>query len=35
MSEYGAAALNLGITEKLAGYLADLQFEDLHDDVIH
>ncbi|MBE89726.1 MAG: hypothetical protein CMM76_09850 [Rhodospirillaceae bacterium] len=35
MSEYGAADLNLGITEKLAGYLADLQFEDLPDDVIH
>ncbi|MFL2687771.1 MAG: MmgE/PrpD family protein [Alphaproteobacteria bacterium] len=35
MSEYGAADLNLGITEKLAGYLADLQFEDLPGDVIH
>ena len=35
MSEYGAADLNLGITEKLAGYLADLQFEDLPGDVVH
>jgi 2-methylcitrate dehydratase PrpD len=35
MAEYGAADLNLGITEKLSSYLADLKFEDLPDDVVH
>lgn len=35
MTEYGAAELNLGITEKLAGYLAGLGYEDLPGAVVH
>ncbi|HAA90984.1 MAG TPA: 2-methylcitrate dehydratase [Rhodospirillaceae bacterium] len=35
MTEYGAADLNLGITEKLAGYLATLDYDDLSDDAAH
>jgi 2-methylcitrate dehydratase PrpD len=35
MAEYGAADLNLGITEKLSSYLAGLKFEELPDDVVH
>ncbi len=35
MAEYGAADLNLGITEKLSTFLADLKFEYLPADVIH
>jgi 2-methylcitrate dehydratase PrpD len=35
MSDYGAAELNLGITEKLAEYLSALDYEDLPPDVAH
>src|SRR5680860_437687 len=35
MTEYGAAELNLGITEKLADYLANLKYEDLPGGVAH
>jgi len=35
MTEYGAAELNLGITEKLAEYLVNLKYEDLPDAVAH
>jgi 2-methylcitrate dehydratase PrpD len=35
MTEYSAAALGLGITEKLAAYLSALRFEDLPEDVVH
>jgi 2-methylcitrate dehydratase PrpD len=35
MAEYGAADLNLGITEELSLFLADLKFENLPSDVVH
>jgi 2-methylcitrate dehydratase PrpD len=35
MTEYGAADLNLGITEKLSAYLAGLSYDDLPDATVH
>ena len=35
MTEYGAAELDLCLTEKLTTYLADLKFDDLPGEVVH
>ena len=35
MAEYGAAALNLGITRSLAQFLSEFRFQDLSAEAIH
>ena len=34
-NDYGAAALELGLTQRLGEYLAELSFDQLPDEVVH